>query len=230
MPGYKSLPAQFNGPAAEQVRLAEALQRVGANDDAAQLLEAALEVCAADAPELPGWLCGRLASLYRTLKRYDDEVRLLVRYRDSQRSEDARGRFDARLSKARAMADRGGRTETHILSSVQSAAGRRQPPADPLRGVDEALGFEADTIDALRASWVAAASDGELADLSAAMHRLLRETRERSLPPERMVAALKGAWRGTTVPMQVSAEAWIALYRDALTRSLALYFNEEASS
>ena len=230
MPGYKSLPEQFNGPAAEQVRLAEALQRIGATEDAVQLLEAALEVCATDAPELPGWLCGRLASLYRTLRRYDDEVRLLVRYRDSQRSEDARSRFDARLSKARAMAERASRTERHILASVKRPPSRRQGAGDSLGGADDAFGFDADVIGALRASLVAAASTGELAGLSPAIHRLLRETRERSLSPERMVAALKGAWRGTSIPANVSAEAWIALYRNALTRSLALYFDEEASS
>ena len=55
---------------------------------------------------MPGWICGRLASIYRTLKRYDDEVMLLERYRESQTTEEARTRFDARLSKARAIADR----------------------------------------------------------------------------------------------------------------------------
>jgi hypothetical protein len=80
MPGYKPLPQQYDGFAAEQVRLAEALQRAGASEEAAHLLEAALEVCAAAKPELPGWLCGRLAAVYRALKRYDDEVMLLTRY------------------------------------------------------------------------------------------------------------------------------------------------------
>jgi hypothetical protein len=228
MPGYKSLPEQFNGPAAEQVRLAEALQRVGATEDAAQLLEAALEVCAADAAELPGWLCGRLATLYRTLHRYDDEVRLLVRYRDSQRSEDSRGRFDARLSKARAMAERASRTDTHIIATVKRAPSRRQASADRLQGPDGAFGFEADMIADLRASLVAAATTGELAGLSVAMHRLLRETRQRSLLPERMVAALKVAWRGTSIPANVSAEAWIALYRNALPPTHAQYLDEDA--
>jgi hypothetical protein len=230
MPGYKSLPEEFNGPAAEQVRIAEALRRLGANEDAAQLLEAALEVCAADAPELPGWLCGRLATVYRSLKRYDDEVRLLVRYRDSQRSEDARARFDARLSKARAIAERTGRTETRMFASERR--GRRRPPsAAGSSGIpDDDHGYDADTILVLREALVAAASSEDRAELSTAIFRLRRETKQRALPPERMVAALKAAWRSTTPPPIVSAEAWIALYRDALTRLLALYFDEEASS
>jgi hypothetical protein len=228
MPGYKSLPEQFSGPAARQVRIAEALQRMGATEDAAHLLEAALEVCAAESPELPGWLCGRLASLYRSLKRYDDEVRLLVRFRDSQRSEDARGRFDARLSKARALAERSGRTETRMFAPERSAASRRPAATHPLQDAD-ALGFAPDTIGALSES-LAAAAAGDKDPLTAAIHRLRHETALKDLAPERMVAALKTAWRSTSIPSHVSPEAWKALYRDALTRSLALYFDEEASS
>jgi hypothetical protein len=231
MPGYKSLPQQFNGPAAEQVRIAEALQRLGANEDAAHLLEAALEVCAAASPELPGWLCGRLASVYRTLKRHDDEVRLLVRYRDSQRSEDARSRFDARLSKARAIAERQARTETRMLASVRTAVTRR--PADAsasLDASDDDVGYPPGTIGALRESFVAAATTGDQLGFTATILRVRRETKEGGLPPERMVAALKRAWRGASCPPNLSAEAWSALYSEALTRSLALYFDEEPAS
>src|ERR1700738_5725623 len=73
VPGYKALPVEFSGPAAEHVRYAEVLQRAGDPDEAVRLLEATLELYALTTPELPGWLCGRLAALYRALKRYDDE-------------------------------------------------------------------------------------------------------------------------------------------------------------
>src|SRR5215208_2608464 len=105
MPGYRTLSVNLSGTAAEHAREAELRQRGGDPETAAGLLEAALEASLNVRPELPGWICGRLASIYRTLKRYDDEVDLLERYRASQSSEEARTRFDARLSKARAIAD-----------------------------------------------------------------------------------------------------------------------------
>ncbi len=119
MPGYRSLPHQISGSAAEQVRIAELLRREGDLPGAVRLLEVTLEECASALPQLPGWLCGRLASLYRSQHRYDDEVRLLERYRESQTSDEARGRFDARLSKARAIAERKRKTPTRALSSVR---------------------------------------------------------------------------------------------------------------
>jgi hypothetical protein len=46
----------------------------------------------------------------------------LERYRDSHRqSDEARTRFDARLSKARAIADRKSKLDTRALSSVRTA-------------------------------------------------------------------------------------------------------------
>lgn len=119
MPGYRSLSQQVGGTAAEQVRNAELLRRDGDLAGAVRLLEATLEECANALPQLPGWLCGRLAALYRSQHRYDDEVRLLERYRESQTSDDARSRFDARLSKARAIAERKRKTPTRALSSVR---------------------------------------------------------------------------------------------------------------
>jgi hypothetical protein len=119
VPGYKTLPRNVDGPAAEQVRRAELLQRGGHLAEAARLLECTLDDSIRDESIPPGWLCGRLAALYRALGRYDDEVRLLEAYREAQISEDARTRFDARLSKARAIADRKRRTETRALASVR---------------------------------------------------------------------------------------------------------------
>jgi hypothetical protein len=225
MPGYRSLPEQFSGPAAEQVRLAELLQRAGANEDAVHHLEAALEVCAASGPQLPGWLCGRLATMYRTLKRYDDEVNLLVRYRDSQQSEEARMRFDARLSKARAIAQRNGRSDTRMLASVRTAVHRRAAESAAQRVPSASLGFSRETLDELSSAFAAASATGETLVLFAALLRLHHEARDVGHPPERIVDALKSAWRDAKRP-DSAAEAWNALYREALTRSLALYFDE----
>jgi hypothetical protein len=119
VPGYKTLPQDVAGPAAEQVRSAEVLQRAGNFVEATHLLEVTLEESTRCGAVPPGWLCGRLAALYRALKRYDDEVRLLECYREAQTSEDARTRFDARLSKARAIAERKRRTDTYALASVR---------------------------------------------------------------------------------------------------------------
>ncbi len=119
MPGYKALPHQFSGPAAEQVRDAEVLLRAGDPGEAVRMIERTLEMCALESGALPSWLCGRLAALYRLQERYDDEVQLLERHRESQTSEETRTRFDARLSKARAIAERKRRRDTRALSSVR---------------------------------------------------------------------------------------------------------------
>src|SRR5678816_4432551 len=133
MPGYRSISTHLSGTAADHAREAELRQRGGDADMAAQLLEEALDASVRTRPEMPGWICGRLASIYRSLKRYDDEVLLLERYRESQTSEEARTRFDARLSKARAIADRKRRPVTGALETVRqvrhrSSQRRRTPP------------------------------------------------------------------------------------------------------
>src|SRR3982750_3078416 len=133
MPGYRSLSTHLSGTAADHAREAELRQRGGDAEMAAQLLEEALEASVRVRPEMPGWICGRLASIYRSLKRYDDEVLLLERYRESQTSEEARTRFDARLSKARAIADRKRRPVTGALETARQvrhrSSQRRRTPA-----------------------------------------------------------------------------------------------------
>jgi len=227
VPGYKALPEEFDGPAADQVRYAEVLQRAGDAAEAVRLLELTLESCVRTRPELPGWLCGRLAALYRALKRYDDEVLLLERYRESQTSEDARTRFDARLSKARAIAERKRRTDTRALASVRRVITGRDDDEVVVTPVDmeEGLAFCDETMAALREGLVAAtqADTGSVA-LVSAVERLCAEAREQEHPPERMVAALRLAWRITPRPPLVPAEHWRAVYQDALARSLAIHF------
>lgn len=237
MPGYKSLPGQFSGRVAEGVRFAEILQRAGANEDAVHLLELTLELCVASSPEIPGWLCGRLAALYRTLKRYDDEVRLLERYRDShQLSNDTHSRFDARLSKARALADRNSRKDTRALASVRKVMhrGESETPATlaPTEAIDapqNAAGFTAAATDALRDAFVAAASAKDDQQLLPALLRLRDEARLHGQPPEQMVTTMRAVWRNAAAPSGVGDAEWHALYREALTRSLAMYFEEMES-
>lgn len=96
----------MSGFTAQQIRTATTLRREGNLAAAALALELALSRCLADVPVVPVSICRRLASLYRTLGRYDDEVRLLERYRDSQLDAANRMRFDLRLQEARAHAER----------------------------------------------------------------------------------------------------------------------------
>jgi hypothetical protein len=211
------------------VRYAEVLQRAGDPAEAIRMLETTLELYTRTTPELPGWLCGRLAALYRALKRYDDEVVLLERYRESQSSEDARTRFDARLSKARAIAERKRRTETRALSSVRRVINGREDGDIPVLSmpiVDDGS-FPADAVRDLRDALTAAASNGDaLSAMAAALGRMSVEARGRDYPPERIVSALKEIWRATPCPPHVGPHHWEAIYRLALARSLALYFDE----
>lgn len=139
MPGYRALSSHVTGAAADSAREAESLRRDGDPHTAAILLEEALAASAAASPELPGWLCGRLAALYRTLGRHDDEVMLLERYRASQTSDDARSRYDARLSKARTIAERKRRSESGALASVRKVIGAPRRRSGPVAQPDDAL-------------------------------------------------------------------------------------------
>lgn len=229
MPGYKALPDEFIGPAAEHVRYAEVLQRAGDTHEAVLLLEATLDACEQGTTVLPGWLCGRLAALYRALKRYDDEVLLLERFRESQVSEDARTRFDARLSKARAIAERKRRTETRALSSVRRVMNGREDDEMPIKATPLAdVGvFSDDTVHGIRAGLTTAAQNGlESAALNDALVRVRDEVRDGAQAPERMVSALKVIWRTTPRPPAIGEVAWEAAYRSMLTRSLALFFQD----
>lgn len=230
MPGYKSLSRQFSGAAAEQVRFAEVLLRSGDPREAVHVLETTLELCALESPELPGWLCGRLASLYRTIGRYDDEVLLLERYRESQRNEDAHTRFDARLSKARAIADRKRRTETRALSSVRKVIHGHEdgeaPPSVAARQDDDGFSSAANT--AVRRAILASAGSGDLTGLSSALRRMADEAIDHDYPPERMVLALKTLWNGTPLTAPAEPIDRHALYRELLTTALAHYFESSA--
>lgn len=227
MPGYKALPAFMTGEAADQVREAEARHRIGDSAAAVQLLEEALAASIAARPEYPGWLCGRLAALYRTLGRYDDEVHLLERYRESQSSEEARTRYDARLSKARTIAERKRRPDSGALDSVRASIGRprtrrQRRSAEVTPTAPRAYGVAAREV---LITALAADAEHHPSMLREALVTLVAEAREARAPVETLVAALKAASASTN---GVSAEEHSARYGDALVQLLALYFEEEA--
>jgi hypothetical protein len=235
MPGYRSLSSHISGRAAERAREAEVRQRDGDPESAAKLLEEALEASMRVRPELPGWVCGRLASIYRTLKRYDDEVLLLEHYRESQSSEEARTRFDARLSKARAIADRKRRPETGALATVRqvrtrSSLRRRAPVSAPAVIAPSAPispSFSAGHLYELHAGMVDLTPDGTQM-LRAGMAGLCEDARSMDAPVESLVAVLKNCWLDASQPSALSAEDWHERYASALIELLAIYFGEPA--
>jgi hypothetical protein len=97
---------ETTGFTAQQIGIANVLRRKGNLPAAALALELALSGCLAEVPVIPATLCRRLASLYRALGRYEDELRLLERYRDSQLDAGNRQRFDGRLREVRELVGR----------------------------------------------------------------------------------------------------------------------------
>ena len=210
MPGYKPLPITVTGPAADQARQAEFRRKGGDPDTAVRLLEEALDASVRLDAVLPGWLCGRLAALYRTLERYDDEVSLLERYRDSQVTEEARVRYDARLSKARTIADRKRRRESGAVQSVRRVIARpRVAAVAAVPDLDVPRGFSSGTIEALALGvQVPALLDGALSTLCA-------EARDKAQSFEEIITALKDAF---------GERAGDSSYDAALLHMLSLYF------
>jgi hypothetical protein len=225
MPGYKALPSFMTGAAADQVREAEARHRTGDSAAAVHLLEEALAASVAARPAYPGWLCGRLAALYRTLGRYDDEVHLLERYRETQTSEEARTRYDARLCKARTIAERKRRPDSGALDSVRASLGRprsRRPRTSVAK--PEQYAVSVPTMDALvHALHSEGGSHTTLTRIAVA--RLAAEGRAARAPADLLVAALK---RATASQNGIEASELSSRYGAALLQLLALYFEEDA--
>lgn len=139
MPGFRILSLTVTGVAADIAREATALEALGNYAGAIALYERALTLSLAERPELPGFICGRLAAAYRHQAQYQDEVDLLERYRDSQTDEDARNRFDARISKARALSDKYTRSDSAALASVRAikrSSRRSRPTANGDAGAE----------------------------------------------------------------------------------------------
>ena len=210
MPGYRALSTHVTGAAADSAREAESLRRDGDPQTAAILLEEALEASAAVSSELPGWLCGRLAALYRTLGRHDDEVMLLERYRASQTSDDARSRYDARLSKARTIAERTRRRESGAVASVRQVLGspRRRSSAarsagEPERPTTPSAREPTRIPASMLAPVIAAFTDrGPLRDerLASAVTTLAAKARADGVSVEELVSALRDGSRDAISP------------------------------
>ena len=232
MPGYRSLSSNLSGTAAEHAREAEVSQRHGDPQAAARLLEEALAASLRSLPEMPGWVCGRLASIYRTLKRYDDEVELLERYRESQTSEEARTRFDARLSKARAIAERKRRPLTGALETVRqvrhrSSQRRRTPPrVQPVVATSGAPGIGLSAMQMELRGALMDRSSRRNERTRAALTALCTVAHAEKVQMEHLVAALKRAWSDTPAPAELTEEQWHERYSAALVELLALYFGE----
>jgi hypothetical protein len=218
----------MTGDAAEQAREAESRQRAGDVDAAIVMLEEALAASLATRAEMPGWLCGRLAALYRTSGRYDDEVRLLERYRDSQNAEEARTRYDARLSKARTIAERKRRSESGALASVRASIGRprtrrgqRSPtiePIAPIRSFSQLLLRELRDV-------LGDSDDTDEVRLRAVLARLSDEARAADAPAERLVEVMKAA-RDAPDADPFNSDIRRSRYSSGLLLLLALHFQE----
>jgi hypothetical protein len=227
MPGYRVLSSSVTGAAADHAREAESLRRDGDPQMAVQLLESAMDATRALNAELPGWLCGRLAALYRTLGRYDDEVLLLERYRESQRTEEARTRFDARLSKARTIADRKRRNDSGALSSVRKVMGTpRRRGASPVATVIAVAQPAPALSPALVARLTAALQHERSVDgveLDPVLGEIAATAKSTGLPVEALVLVLREASAGAgTLTDAQRAER----YSESLIRLLAVYFDE----
>ncbi|MEP7002509.1 MAG: hypothetical protein ABI969_18605 [bacterium] len=229
MPGYKPLPSTVIGPDADQVRQAESRNRGGNPEAAVRLLEEALGASAALRSELPGWLCGRLASLYRTLGRYDDEVFLLERYRDSQCVEEARTRYDARLYKARTIAERKRPRDSGALASVRESMDRprRRRAVRPVTIVveDRAVRSSPDILSQVTRAF-ASTSRSSASELYDALALLSADAHAKNIGLEPLVAALKQAYDAAP-PSQARTRA--SHYDSALLMLLGFYFRDEAA-
>jgi hypothetical protein len=229
MPGYRPLPSRNSGPLADSVRSAEQSQRDGDPAGAIVLLEEALAASLRLRPEVPGWLCGRLAALYRTLGRIDDEVYLLERYGASQTQDDARTRYDARLSKARAIAERRRPKDNGALASIRQTLDRprrRKRFADtPAENVVEHIGRVDDgRPTALDELFAATSNDIFHATLDDVIADACTSARHAGTTVEEVVSDLRAASVATIVA--VSEDVARERYSRALVTLLAAYYGD----
>jgi hypothetical protein len=103
MPGYRPLRHAESEQHLGIAERADELSRQGYDAEAACLLEEFIATLEERDMELPSWPYGRLAFVYRRLRRHADEVALLERYIALQADAEQAVRFNARLSKARAL-------------------------------------------------------------------------------------------------------------------------------
>lgn len=124
MGGYRPLSDSVVGAMADIVRDASESDAEGRPVEAAALYEQAFSQSLAEASELPSFLVGRLAVLYRRLGRFEDEIYLLERYRDSRTDDEMQTRYRARLTKAYALAAQHRLSDSVALASVRASTER----------------------------------------------------------------------------------------------------------
>ena len=120
MPGYRDIPDDWSGLVVDGARMAERLEASGDATAAIIAYEAVLRAALAVRPEWPGFVCGRLATLYRKVGRYGDEVTLLEGCCGSQTNDAERLRFQSRLSKARELEFQKARRDSGALASIRA--------------------------------------------------------------------------------------------------------------
>ncbi|HEV7992400.1 MAG TPA: hypothetical protein VGP25_11290 [Gemmatimonadaceae bacterium] len=106
MPAFPPLPDAAPRAHADAAAHADQLLKAGRRADAIAYLSGMIEELERETEPVPAWPYGRLALLHRHARNYDDEVRVLERYQALVPDGTQRTRFAARLSKARALADR----------------------------------------------------------------------------------------------------------------------------
>lgn len=124
MGGYRIAADSFAGDFGALVREAMELGTAGRASEAAVLYEQAVRSALSVKAELPASVVGRLAVIYRRLGRFDDEIFLLERYRDSLSDEELQSRYRARLAKAYALAAQHRPPESGALASVRASTER----------------------------------------------------------------------------------------------------------
>jgi hypothetical protein len=141
----------------------------------------------------------------------------------------ARTRYDARLCKARTIAERKRRTDSGALESVRASLGRprtRRSRSGATTAVPPVVtsAFAATTEVALDEALHAEPARHPVL-LRAALESLVAEGRSLGAPAELLVAALK---RAAAHSNGVSPEELSERYGAALMQLLALYFEEDA--
>ena len=121
MPGYRPLKRAESEHHLGIAERADELSRQGDDAAAAQLLEQFIAELEQRQGDLPAWPYGRLAFVYRRMRRYRDEVELLERFMALQGDEEQAVRFSARLSKARALLAKANRSRIMPLRTDRAS-------------------------------------------------------------------------------------------------------------
>jgi hypothetical protein len=235
MPGYRELAQSFSGSVADRVREAAAMEKEGELLGALRAYEEAMDDYLNYQSEMPALLCGRLASLYRRLGLNDEEVALLERYRDSQTCDDARSRFQARLSKAQIIAEKKRRQDSGALASiraVRAAGSGRARRASRLQAAAEEAAAGPTTHDAgrvLLAELAQPHADIDSPGLVAAITSFCA-TVKTGEGVEQLVGALKATVHAGNRPAHLSPSEWKTRGSLALQLCVAAYFGDESGA